>query len=224
MKNNFKKSLVLSALFVGGASQAATVVGYDFGPDTAAGASLEATTVVGGLTASAIMEGAGLNTFQATNVLGFASDSVLQVSAAGTSTPELSIANDAYFSFTVTPDAMMTVDLETLSFSAARGGGSTDRGYEIRSSVDNFATTLGLEDNIPTVRPTLTPATIDLGAEFSNLTTATEFRVYIFAPNGGNTIEFEDIALHGTVSVIPEPSASLLVALGGLLLARRKRS
>ena len=130
MKNNFKKSLVLSALFVGGASQAATIVGYDFGPDIAAEATLEATTVVGGLTASAIMEGDGLATFRATNLLGFASDSVLQVTPRNFTTPESAIANDAFFSFTVTPDAMMTVDLETLSFLTARGGTSMDRGYD----------------------------------------------------------------------------------------------
>ena len=58
-----------------------------------------------------------------------------------------------------------------------RGGGSTPRGYDVRSSVDNFAATLGTAD-VPTARPAFTAVSIDLsGSAFQNLAAIT-FKIF----------------------------------------------
>ena len=117
------------------------------------------------------------------------------------------------------------IALSSLEFLGARGGASTARGYDVRSSIDGFATTLGSDDFANQRSDGFVPVIIDLsGGDFSNLTTATEFRVYFFTPDAGNSVEFDNIELNGTVTAIPEPSSSLLVVLGGVFLARRKRS
>lgn len=128
------------------------------------------------------------------------------------------ITNAVFFSFTVTPNASMS--LTDLQFDAARGGGGTPRGYDIRSSVDNFATDLGTAD-LATVRPTYTHVTIDLsGAAFQNLTTPTTFRFYVYSPGGGSSVDFDNIVLNGAAT--PEPASLSLVGLGGLTLLRRR--
>ena len=92
--------------------------------------------------ASAISD-TGLFNFFANGTLGYP-NAVLQVSSPnGNPTAADAIANSAYFSFVVTPNAGSLMDFSALTFDAARGGAGTPRGYEVRSSVDNFASTLG---------------------------------------------------------------------------------
>jgi hypothetical protein len=129
------------------------------------------------------------------------------------------VANGVYFDFTVTPST--TMSLTNLTLDAARGGGGTPRGYEIRSSRDNFGSTLSAADLL-TVRPTYTPITVDLsGAAFQNVTTPTTFRFYVYSPAGGQSVDVDNITLNGTV---PEPASLGLIGLGAAgLLGRRAR-
>lgn len=221
-----KKNLPLTfaiSVFAAAFSQGAVIVGYDFGPDTAAGATFAVTTSATGVSGTAITKGAGIGQFRATNVLGYATDSALQLNPNNFNSAAAAVVGNAYFTFEVTPDASQTINLSSLTFNAARGGGPT-RGYDVRSSIDGFASTLGTADLL-TQRPTFTAVSIDLsGSQFSGLTTATEFRVYVYTPSIGSSVEFDDIELNGTVTAVPEPSSGLLAALGGLLLARRKRA
>jgi len=77
------------------------------------------------------------------------------------------VTNGVFFNFTLTPNN--TMSLSDLQFDAERGGGGTPRGYDIRSSVDNFASDLATADLL-TARPTYTHVTVDLtGAAFQNL-------------------------------------------------------
>lgn len=210
------------SLFVSGVSQAAVIAGYDFGIEDAG--TFSATTVDPEVSAAAITKGTGVGNFEPNWTLGYDSDAVLQANPSNKTSSVAAINGDAYFTFTVTPNATQAINLDSLTFNAARGGGGVPRGYDVRSSVDNFENTLGTAD-LPTARPTWTPVSIDLsGSDFSNLTTATEFRFYIYSPNSGNSIEFDDIELNGIVATVPEPSSALLIAFGGLLLTRRKRS
>jgi len=129
------------------------------------------------------------------------------------------VTNGVFFSFTVTPNASMS--LTDLQFDAARGGSGTPRGYDVRSSVDNYATDLSTAD-LATIRPTYTHVSIDLtGAAYQNLTTATTFRFYVYAPATGNSVDFDNIVLNGTAT--PEPASLSLLGLGGLALLRRSR-
>jgi len=129
----------------------------------------------------------------------------------------LAVTNGVYFSFTATPNAAMS--LTDLQFDAARGGGGTPRGYDIRSSVDNFATDLSTAD-LATVRPVYTHVTVDLsGAAFQNLTAPVTFRFYVYSPAAGSSVDFDNVVLSGTAT--PEPGSLALLGLGGLALIRR---
>jgi hypothetical protein len=129
------------------------------------------------------------------------------------------VTNGVYFSFTVTPNASMS--LTNLQFDAARGGTGTPRGYDIRSSVDNYAATLGTAD-LATVRPAYTPVNIDLSAPaFQDLTAPVTFRFYVYSTGGGASVDFDNIALNGTAT--PEPASLTLIGLGGVVLLRRSR-
>ncbi len=151
---------------------------------------------------------------------GYQTDPVFRVGP-GASNLASAIANDVYFEFGFEVEPTNTVDLTTLLFDVARGGGSTPRGFGLASSVDDFATIL-LSDDIPTVRPNLTSYLVDLtDPMFQDLSDVT-FRMYVYAPSSGSTIEFDNIRING---IIPEPGTWLLLlsALACGLLVRRRR-
>lgn len=160
--------------------------------------------------------------------------------------PNAAIANNKYYQFSISANPGSDVDLSSLTFNVARGGGGTPRGFFVKSSVDNFVAGLAasgtptalsanatnsIGNDINTARPNYTSVTVDLsGASFQNVQSASggtvTFRVYTYAPAAGSSVDFDDIALNGTASAIavPEPGT---IALGGLgavgLLARRGR-
>ena len=75
------------------------------------------------------------------------------------------------------------------------------RDYDIRSSLDGFATSLTGIVPIPTVRPTFTPVSVDLsGAPFQNLTSPLTFQFRFFTPGFSQNVDFDDITLNGTVA------------------------
>ena len=132
---------------------------------------------------------------------------------------------DDFFGLTLTPDAGNTLDLDTLTLDAARGGGSA-RGFRVRSSVDGFAADLNdaSTEAIPTQRPAYTAYTVDLGAaEFDDLQGPVSFRFYVYSSGTNNTLEFDDIRFNGEVSAVPEPGSLALLGGVGLLAFRRRR-
>ena len=63
-------------------------------------------------------------------------------------------------------------------------------------------------------------------ARFQNLTAPITFRMYIATPGGGQSVEFDNMFLNGTVTPIPEPSSLALAsaaAAGWVVVRRRKR-
>lgn len=151
---------------------------------------------------------------------------VLRVFPAGNSDQAAAFANDGYWEFTVEPEG--SFDLEALLFDAGRGGGSTPRGWALRTSADDFATVVAMDD-IPTVR-VFTPYNVDLtGDLFQGITEPLTFRFYVFSPGDGSTVEFDNIRLIGTAQQaagVPEPTTVLLtlLAIGGLGARRRRRA
>jgi hypothetical protein len=128
------------------------------------------------------------------------------------------VANNKYFEFTLTP--RFELDLESLTFNVARGGGSTPRGVVVRSSIDNFAADLFSAD-IATARPTFTPVNIDLsGPAYQNLMDPITFRIYSYSTGAGASLDYDDITVNG---VIPEPASVALAMCACLVLARRRR-
>ena len=102
------------------------------------------------------------------------------------------------------------------------------RDYDIRSSLDGFATSLTGIVAIPTVRPTFTPVSVNLsGAQFQNLSSPLTFQFRFFTPTVSQNVDFDDITLNGTVAattVVPESSTlPVLAIIGGWMIRRRQR-
>jgi hypothetical protein len=116
----------------------------------------------------------------------------------GSTSPGEAVAGGTYFEFTVTASPGLSLALDDLYFSSARGGAAEPRGWVLRSSVDGFASDIDSEV-VPSQRPDLTAFTVDLsGPEFQGLPAVT-FRIYSFVPAGGQSVEYVDVSLEGTV-------------------------
>jgi hypothetical protein len=149
-------------------------------------------------------------------------------------TEAASLLNDAFINFTVTPNAGFMLNLTGFSMQVGRGGLGGNRATYVYDSVDGFA--LGssitrletLANDTTLTRPNSTTIMADLTpARYQNLTTPITFRIYIASDAGGQSMDLDNIALTGTVIVVPEPTGVLALAVGaGALwtLRRRRRS
>lgn len=132
-----------------------------------------------------------------------------------------------YLEFTVSADPGLTLNLTSLDFASARGGGQGTRGFEVYAAVNgaafNQATDLLLDiDNEPGTRTTPTDRSIDLtGAAFQGISSIT-FRYYALTNASTRSIDFAGMQLNGTV--VPEPASLAIVGLGGVLLMAGRRS
>lgn len=146
-------------------------------------------------------------------------------------------AND-YISFSVDVDANHRVDFTDFSFRTLRrelsdqGLGAPDS-FAIYTSQDGFAGAVGSGSIALVDNNTFTLQSFNFSSTGSlqNITTATEFRIYLWASQGiGTTSQrrfyVADVVLNGDVSLIPEPAAVSLLfggAMGTLALLRRRR-
>jgi len=169
----------------------AVLLAYNLASDFAA------STVASNITGS-IMTNASLSYF-ARDTLAYASDPILVANPpASTTSAALAITNGSYFFITITPTSGNSISLTTLTFNIARGGASTPRGYDVRSSVDSFAASLGTAD-VATARTTWTNVSIDLSAAgFQNVTGSITFNIYLYAPSEGNSLDIDDVVINGT--------------------------
>jgi hypothetical protein len=151
-------------------------------------------------------------------------NNVVAAAVAGT----LNVTNSTYFTFTLTPSGLSDVLVTGISF----GERSTATGpiaLDIRSSLDNFTTSIGTavalaDSNWHLYTPTLIPTT-------SAVDTAITFRIYGSGGSSaaGGNFRLDDITLTYTLLSVPEPSTwAMMIAGAGLLGAgqwlRRKRS
>jgi hypothetical protein len=137
---------------------------------------------------------------------------------------DLAVANNRFFEFTVAPTAGNLLNLTSLTFQAARGGSSADRGFSLRTNLDSYGSQLA-GGNIPSVRATYTNYDIDLtGSAYQNLTEPVTFRFYVYSPAAGSSVDFDNFVLNGSVEAIPEPGLLVLAGLaaGGLFVLRRR--
>ncbi len=220
-------------VLLGGASHAQTLAGYSFDA-VGGGSTFNATTTGANVTAGAINNTGASNTnIVANNTFGYGTGYVLQavVNAAGPAasiSAATAVLTNSFFQFTITPSSGYALSITGLSFQAGRGGAGTPRGYVVRSSVDNFLSDLGTSD-VTTVRPTF--SNYNVGLSLTGLTTATTFRIYTYAPGTIQSVEYDNVTLSGTSSIIgaaaPEPSsfglAASILPLAGVVFARRKR-
>src|SRR4051812_30068484 len=174
--------------------------------------------------------------------------------ANGTQTTEAqSVATGCYFNFIVSPASGFAMNLSDISITGARGGTSTPRGFFLASSIENPSNTwgtahifgIGSEQSQRAVLTTyngsnyttfetgganassLGDGTLSLSgiSKYQNLTSPVEFRFYVLAPANGNSIDFTDFQINGTVTAVPEPACFGLVGLlAGGVLGRRRRT
>lgn len=160
-----------------------------------------ASTTATGITAGSLTDQSGSLSSFTRGSNGYVSDPVCSAGpTSGATDVTTAISTNSYFFTTINPLSGKKMSLTSLTVNLARGGAATPRGYAIRSSIDNYATSLGTAD-LATQRTTWTAVTIDLtGAEFQNLTAPLTFRVYIYAPSTTNVVDFDDIIINGTVA------------------------
>lgn len=160
-----------------------------------------ASTTATGITSGSVTDQSGALSSFTRGSNGYASDPVCSAGpASGATDATTAIATNSYLFTTINPLSGKKMSLTSLTINLARGGAAAPRGYAIRSSIDDYATSLGTAD-LATQRTSWTGVTIDLsGAEFQNLTIPVTFRIYIYAPGTTNVVDFDDLTINGTVA------------------------
>jgi len=169
-----------------------------------------ATSSVANVTASNFSAGAGIDSLAGHSPSG---QNMFVRSSATDDTLSAAIAGDDYLSFTVTPEAGSRMNLSALVLNA---GYTNSNGYtnkiltaNLLTSIDGF-TSSDLVSSISTSDTSVSGGSanyqywvIDLSDErFQNITTALEFRVYVYDDTGDQNIihRFDSVALNGTVT------------------------
>ena len=133
------------------------------------------------ITVSGIGRGSGITGSNANN----------RYNARGWDTPSIDL--DAYFEFTLTPNANFEIDFISFEYTGQTSA-TGPSAIEIRSSVDGFMANIGT--------PTVTGAIIDLSStSFQNIISAITFRVYAWnASSNPGTFSINDFVFNGIVS------------------------
>lgn len=158
-------------------------------------------TVAGGN----LTKGGGLNLFDPLSAILYPTAPSLAITFNAV-TPDLATAlgNNSFFTFTLTAGANVTdLDLGTLTFNAARGGGGVPRGYAV------FVTTPTTTDQQVQGDTQLTMQRNDWGplqninlASFGSLQNLTAgqtvtFKIPVYSPTTGSSLDFDNIAISG---------------------------
>lgn len=88
------------------------------------------------------------------------------------------------------------MDLDTITLMWSRGGASGTRGWFVRSSLDNYASDLYANETPDGTSFGLAGVSFDLEG-FTNLTTPTTFRFYIYTERATRFMDFQDITVTG---------------------------
>jgi hypothetical protein len=235
-----RPTVVLAVLATVSAAHAAVLVSFDM--STIAGTNstkgFVASTVDAGVTATNLLK-KNLTNASPVNTVTYGGNSA-GTWTTGTAQAAINIdttlTNANYITFSVTPIEGSSMTIESISFGAAASSNSTVRSIYLFSSATGFtASDLLLSD-----ANALGGGTLALRAggvlssysltltdpAFTGITGATEFRIYLQTGSANQDIDFDNITLNGTVSVIPEPSSFALLAAGltlGLAVAGRRR-
>jgi hypothetical protein len=207
---------------------AAVISSYSFTGGSAASSDTEPNSTSGNMTEDQASWG-----FSATTHNAYA------FSQAMTNSEADAISGGDYFSFIVTPDSFYAMNLLSLNFDTAynvgtnQSNGSPTASYFVRSSVDGFDANVGDTfndpyNNVSNADDTMVARSVDLsGAAFQDLTTATEFRIFIYtsSADSGLAARIDNVVLNGNVQLVPAPAAwPAGLGLLSLMGLRRRRS
>lgn len=103
---------------------------------------------------------------------------------------------DAYFEFTITPNAAITINFISFVYTG-QSSSATITNFSFRSSADGFATDIGT--------PVATGTTIDLSAStYQSVTSAITFRFYAWGADlSSRTFSINDFTFNGVTNVLP---------------------
>lgn len=225
-------AVILTAAAVS-VTQAQTIISYNFGVGSANTSPSTDTmpTISGG--AATYVNAAGTVTFSSpssgytldANGTSVAASGNYQTALNQLAAGGLDLTNSTYIQFTLTPDAGTAVAINYIGFGARVLINSTTVSspttYSIRSSVDNYATSLLTQTFTQGTAYNPYNNTISLTGAVDEAVT---FRIYLYGSGGesrsGNT-RIDDL----TVSAVPEPSTYALMGLAGVvtLVALRRR-
>lgn len=211
-------------------AHAAVLVQYDFtntftnnNTNTASSA---ASTTVANTTASAFATNGmvGVRSTSSPSSTGNPSFAVTTTQMGG------SIDTNEYLNFSLSADSGYVLNLSSLSFAVANAGSAPlpNGQWQVRSSLDNYATSLGTFSSNTTTSTFETKSVSLTGSQFQNLSSI-QFRFYLWDLNNSNigtkALRTDTVTLEGAVVVIPEPSsiALLLGGVGMLVCLRRLR-
>lgn len=127
-------------------------------------------------------------------------------------TPLLAVTTGQYFQFTITPPAGKKLHFEAIAFEASKEApNSTGRGWVVRSSVDSFGENLGTADIIGPA-PTWSDFRTDLPpALYSNVTVPVTFRIYTYAANQLEFVDYDNIQIFAKVDEPPRVTVTTIV-------------
>ncbi len=168
------------------------------------------------ITATGIGRGAGINGANTND----------RYNATGYDNADLaaSIADNAFFTFTLTPNPGASINFSSITFTLqASGTGPTN--FALLSSLGGFVTANPIATSGPLGGGTITFTISDgqLGAAFDNVASAVEFRLYGYGATGASgTGSVNDFAFNGVVT-IPEPATWAMIGGGFLTLVGLQR-
>ena len=196
-------------LMVATGLSATTIAGFTFDID------LNPTTEGSNVTVSALGSGSGFAVARSSTDGG---NAFIRTSVTGINDLAGAITDNDYVSFTVTPGAGVDLDLTSLSLRAGytNSGSYTSKilTQAVLTDIDGFTAAASLGSvstaNTSTNDGTVVYQTLNIdltAAQFQDITTATEFRIYLSddTNNAGIIHRIDDIVLSGTVTAPPAP-------------------
>lgn len=171
---------------------------------------------INGAAGGNLTKASGLNGFNVNQTgISYLTEPVLNVNFNAANSPTSnSLANavttNSYFSFTLTAGAGTTdIDLSSLTFNIAKGGGSNPRGYGVYVTPPGGPEVqVRGQTNLPdtALRPNFETQTIDLSGltTLQNLTASqvVTFKIYLYSPAAGSALDLDDITVNGTSGAV----------------------
>lgn len=216
--------------------EAAVLAAYNFTGNSTAASSSDAHVTAGSISFGAGLTGNLPEPNNAVSRVVLTSDQLRVNVSITPNTQVLAFSGDYYFEMLLTPAAgyQLTLDTLTLGFASSWmydpgppvSGTPSARGFAIRTSADNFTTVVDSHSALPnptTAFETLSMNLSGIGTVSGPLTV----RIYTYdsASSISNNLRFDDLAVNGTASLVPEPRMAglMLMGLGWAICLGRSR-